>query len=387
MPEAPTQEDAIRGLEELREVFIDFPFARVKGALPGKDQPGREVPIAAILTILGRPAIRGACPGFLVDAPTPGSGKSMCNDAVCIITTGRGAPRGTFPSNDEELEKMMGACAVAARLVMGFDNVDKPFGGAPLDKYLSAIDTVDVRMLGRTEMPIMRWRGIMLASGNNFNIKGDTFRRVLKAMIETTEENPETRTGFKHSPLLPWVLQERPRLVRAALTMLRAYVLAVASGYKPEKLEQPMGGFEAWSDLVVQTIIFSGGQNVLGARPAKDSSRGIAHALLEGWTRLPKTHTSGITSREAIALLYPGGLRPSLEAEGKGNFDNLREAIEMATNSSADHLPHPRRLSNELRRFKGRLFGGMRLVGHEDGEDITRWNVEHVVATVAPLPS
>ena len=382
VPESPTQEDAIRALEELREVFVDFPFARVKGAAPGRDQPGREVPIAAILTILARPAIKGACPGFLIDAPTPGSGKSMCNDAACIIATGRAAPRGTFPSNDDELEKMMGACAVAARLVMGFDNVDKPFGGAPLDKYLSAIDTVDVRLLGRTEMPIMRWRGIMLASGNNFHIKGDTFRRVLKATIETAEENPETRTGFKHSPLLPWVTQERPRLVRAALTMLRAYVLAIASGtYKPEILQQPMGGFEAWSDIVVQTIIFSGGQNVLGARPAKDSSRGIAHAILEGWARLPKPHTDGITSREAIALLYPGGLRPSLEAESKGSFDNLREAIEMATNSSADHLPHPKRLSNELRRLKGRLFGGMRLMGYEDSEGIARWNVERVVVS------
>jgi hypothetical protein len=272
---------------------------------------------------------------------------------------------------------MMGACAVAGRLVMGFDNVDKPFGGAPIDKYLAAIDTVDVRILGRTEMPIMRWRGIMLASGNNFHIKGDTFRRVVKGTIETTEENPETRTGFKHYPLLPWVLQERPRLVRAALTVLRAYVLAVASGYPPADI-QPMGGFETWANLVVQAIIFAGGQNVLLARPTKDSSRGIAHTLLEGWGRLSKSYTDGVTSREAITLLYPGGLRPSLESDGKGSFDNLREAIEMVTNSSADHLPHPKKLSEALRKFKGRLFGGMRLMGLEDGEGITRWRVERV---------
>ena len=117
---------------------------------------------------------------------------------------------------------------------------------------------------------------------------------------------------------------------------------------------------------------------MLGARPAKDSSRGIAHALLEGWARLPKAHADGITAREAIALLYPGGLRPSLESENKGGFDALREAIEMATNSSADHLPHPKRLGNELRRLKGRLFGGMKLMGHEDGEGISRWSVETV---------
>ena len=374
VPDAPTQEDAIKALKELREVFIDFPFAHTKNP-PGEDQPGREVPIAAILTLLARPAIRGACPGFLFDAPTPGTGKSLCSDAVCMIATGRGAPRGTFPSNDDELEKMLGACAARGAMVVGFDNVDLQFGGAPLDKYIAAIDTVDVRILGRSEMPTMRWRGVVLASGNNFHVKGDTFRRVLRVRIETKEENPETRTGFKHDPLLPWVLEERPRLVRAALTMLRAYVSAVASGIYLPRTIQPMGGFEAWTNLVVQTIIFAGGQNVLGARPPKDSTRGVAHAILEGWGRLPKPHADGITAREALGLLYPGGLRSSLEMDGKGSFDTLREAIEMATNSSADHPPHPRRLGNELRRLKGRPFGGVRLVGHDDG-DISRWTVD-----------
>lgn len=379
--ENPTQEDAIKSLEELREVFVDFPFARVKGASPKENQPGREVPIAAILTILGRPAIKGACPGFLVDAPTPGSGKSMCNDAVCMIATGRSAPRGTFPSNDEELEKIMGAYAIAARLVVGFDNVDKPFGGGPLDKYLSAIDTVDVRVLGRSEMPVMRWRGILLASGNNFHVKGDTFRRVLKATIETAEENPETRTGFKHHPLLPWVLQERPRLVRAALTMLRAYVLAVASGaYKPEGI-QPMGGFEAWTDLVAQTIIFAGGQNVLGARPAKDSNRGLFLCLLTGWTRLqsqPLFTTDnkrlpfrGRTAREALEYLYPSS---GLAGPPVG-WEALKEAIETLTSSSAERPPHPRKFSDQLRNLKGRRFGGVRLINKEDRDGVSQWEV------------
>jgi Bifunctional DNA primase/polymerase, N-terminal len=401
VPDAPTQEDAIKGLEELREVFVDFPFAPIKGAGPGKDQPGREVPIAAILTILGRPAIKGACPGFLIDAPTPGSGKSMCNDAACMIATGRAAPRGTFPSNDEELEKMMGACAVAGRLVMGFDNVDKPFGGGPIDKYLAAIDTVDVRILGRTEMPIMRWRGIMLASGNNFHIKGDTFRRVLKAIIETNEENPETRTGFKHAPLLPWVLEERPRLVRAALTMLRAYVLAVASGaYKPVVIEQPMGGFEAWTHLVVQTIIFAGGQNVLGARPAKDSSRGLFLSLLTGWSRLQSQvilsadgkalPLRGRTAREALEYLYPSaGI-----AGPPAGWDALKEAIETLTSSSAERPPHPLKFANQLRNLKGRKFGGIRLVNVENRDGISEWEVVDsnnvmvvVSSTREPFPS
>ena len=380
VPEKPTQEDAIRALEELREVFVDFPFAAWKHARPGQDNPGREVPIAAILTLLARPAIRGACPGFLFDAPTPGTGKSLCGDAVCTIATGRPSPRGTYPSDEVEQEKILGACALRGRLVVGFDNVGRPFGGDPIDKYLTAIDTVDVRVLGRTDMPTMRWRGVMIASGNNFDIIGDTFRRVLKCRIEAREENPENRTGFKHDPLLTWILSERPRLLRAALTMLRAYIVAG----RPAMMNKPMGSFEPWSYLIVQTILYAGGQNVLNATPEGDSKRGVFSSLLVGWIRLQniplvdasngKSYLRGRTSREALEFLYPSS---GITSPPQG-FDDLKEAMEILTSSSSGRPPHPRKLADQLRRIKDRPFGQMRLLGKEDRDGIMQWEVTNL---------
>src|SRR5262249_36331762 len=67
-------------------------------------------------------------------------------------------------------------------------------------------------------------------------------------------EKPEERTDFTHNPLLPWVYAHRPRLAVAALTLVKAYF---ASGC-PSQGIKPMGSFEAWSDLVRQSLIWAG---------------------------------------------------------------------------------------------------------------------------------
>jgi hypothetical protein len=373
VPQSPTQEDAANALVDLREVFIDFPIPSLAG---------RVVPIAALLTILGRPAIRGAVPAFLFDAPTPGTGKSLCADAVCMIATGRPAPRGTFPHNEEELEKVLGSYALKGQLVVGFDNISpqRGFGGAPLDKCLTAVDTVDFRVLGRSEMPTVLWRGVVLGSGNNIRVIDDTVRRSFIARIISTLENPEERdtSKLKHHPLLPWVSQERRRLVVAALTMLRAFVVAGRprmDGYKPP------GSFEAWGDLVVQSILFAGGCNVLEARPGAAAGtggeRGAIVQLLSGWkTMQTKTGTSdGVTTREAITYLFPPPSYPPV-ASPEG-YEAMREAIETLTSSTSER-PNPKKLGEYLNRLKDRPFDNKLLKRSQDRTKIARWFVDTV---------
>ena len=78
--ERPTIEDATKARAELEEVFCDFPF----------DSPAsRAVPLAALLTLLARPAIAGCTPGFVKTANTRGSGKTLTADVVSLIATGR----------------------------------------------------------------------------------------------------------------------------------------------------------------------------------------------------------------------------------------------------------------------------------------------------------
>lgn len=254
MKQDPTQGDANAALLELNEVFADFPYAKESHA---------SVPIAALLTLLGRPAIEGACPAFLFDASTRGSGKTLQSDAISLIATGRTSAKMAYPMHDEELEKVLGAYALRGASLINFDNVNRLFGGGPLDRCLTAEDTVELRILGKSEIPTLRWRAVIVATGNNLALAGDTARRVLVARLESPLENPESREDFRHPDLLDWVRQEQVRLVYAGLSVLRAYFVAG----RPDVGIKPWGSFGPWSKLVAAAIVHAGGANPMDARP------------------------------------------------------------------------------------------------------------------------
>lgn len=354
---APTQAAAVHALAELCEVFVDFPFV---------NDAARMVPVALTLSLIVRPAVRGSVPAFLFDAPTAGTGKTLCADACCIIATGRGAPRGTFPVtnrgkvNVEELEKMLASDAACSKAIVGFDNVSGVFGGAPLDKVITAGgDTIDFRTLGKTESRRLPWPGIVVASGNNVAVLNDTVRRVLVCRIESDQERPEERKGFAHDPLLPWVEAQRPRLVGAALTLLRAFVVAG----RPDGGVEPLGSFDAWSNLIARAIVFAGGADVLKARARDDmtASDGRAElaAILEGWESL-QGDARGLTVKHALGALYPSSRRHGENPPDE--YDFMRAALEEVCESKPGVAPSVAQVAYWLRSVRGRLVNGRKLV-------------------------
>jgi hypothetical protein len=81
---------------------------------------------------------------------------------------------------------------------------------------------------------------MFFATGNNLRIAGDMTRRVLLCSIDSGEERPELR-AFTFNPL-QMAKDNRPKYLAAALTILRAYIVAG----KPVKL-RPLASFEQWS--------------------------------------------------------------------------------------------------------------------------------------------
>lgn len=362
VPEAPSQADANAALAELCEVWCDFPWA---------SDAARYVPIAALLTLLARPAIAGSCPAFVFDASTPGSGKTLCADAVAAIALGREAARMTWPPDEVELEKVLGAYALRGAALISFDNITSTFGGGPLDRVLTATDKVELRVLGKSEVPSLRWRSVIMASGNNIALGPDTTRRVLVARMEPNVERPEDRTSFKHPRLIEWVSQERPRLVRAALTILRAYV---GSG-RPEMSVAPWGSFEAWRALIASAIVFAGGPDVSGCRSRgegeHDPDTAALRTILLQW---PMLSSQGISAKGAVDVLYPvDRLRGNAPPDG---FNSLREAIEAMVHTMPGKPPSPNRLGHKLRHFRGRIVGSRRLNNRFDRNHTAIWLVE-----------
>src|SRR5256885_16831242 len=106
-----------------------------------------------------------------------------------------------------------------------------------------ALTTGEVRdrKLGASETIAATLRSVWAITGNNVQFRSDFGRRVVPIDLDPRVERPEQRS-FRRPDLLAYVEQHRTRLVTAALTVLRAYVVA---GHPPHGLT-PVGSYESW---------------------------------------------------------------------------------------------------------------------------------------------
>jgi len=354
----PTQAAAAEALALLADVFRDFPYV---------SPAARLVPVAALLTLLARPAIAGSIPGFVLEASTRGSGKTLQAHIVSLIAIGRFAAPATFPEEDEELEKILSGYALTGARLILLDNVTRPFGGAPLDKALTARGEIDMRVLGSSTIRTLPWQAVMFATGNNVVLPEDTRRRVLVSRLESALENPEDREDVRDLPA--YATGARRELVRAGLTVLRSF----ASHGRPHTGGARWGSFEEWSSLIPQAIVFAGGADVLAARPRGDAGDDDATATAALLERLPMLSASPLSAKQIIALLWPAD-----RGDAPDMHDPLREAIEQLCPPRYGSRPEAKTLGERLRRMSGRVIGGRRIVSRSSHSHAREWSVEVV---------
>ena len=121
-------------------------------------------------------------------------------------------------------------------------------------------------------------------AGNNLVIGGDLSARAIRIDIDPGLERPEAH-AFGFDPV--GLAQERhPQLVTAALTALRAYLLA---GTPWETKRQPWGGFERWDKLICGALLWLGYADPYEARERIITDDPIRSAnvdiLAEWWDR------------------------------------------------------------------------------------------------------
>ncbi len=193
---------------------------------PWLEPSDRAAAVAATLTLVGRAAIRGPVPAFAVRATAPASGKGLLADAITIVGTGRVAARMTTAGRDpDELRKRILAVALEGLPVVLIDDIQHPLGSEHLAAALTAEVWQD-RLLGISGTVAAPLRAVWLFTGNGLVFRGDLGRRVIPIDLEARVEFPEDRSGFQHVDLKAYVRERRPELVRAALTVLRAYHIA-----------------------------------------------------------------------------------------------------------------------------------------------------------------
>src|SRR5262249_12905807 len=137
--------------------------------------------------------------------------------------------------------------------------------------------------------------------------------------------------GFRHPDLLAWVREQRPRLVVAALTILRAYFVAG----RPDMGCKRWGSFEAWSRLVANCLVWLGMADPQNTRfeleEQGDRVRHARRALLFGWKKMQDACSlpddEGLTIGQVLRLLYPAPTREPRAPEAAWCAE-LRDTVE-----------------------------------------------------------
>ncbi len=358
---APSQSEAAHAAKTILDAVADFPFST---------EAHRSAWLSSVLTILSRFAFAGPSPLHLFDANVRGAGKSLLADVTAMITLGRSAARMAPSENEAEERKRITALALAGDPLILIDNVSGMLGSAPLDAALTGSTWVD-RLLGQNLTVSLPLVATWLATGNNVTLKGDTSRRSLHIRLDSPEEFPEQRDGFRHPRLLEWVSEKRPELVAAALKVLSGYFRAG----RPDQGLSPWGSFEGWSSLIRNAIVWAGQPDPGDTRQAlqtdADRDRELLERLLRGWTEAVTNVGRPISASEAITRLQAGG---------EGELSILRSAV-IELCSSPGQLPSPRVLGNRLKKFRGRVIQGQALRAAGKSKFGMTWAVQDVANT------
>ncbi len=368
VPERPTLDDAKTATKMLTELVKDFPF---------ENDAHRSGWLAALLTPLCRHAYRGVSPMFVVDANVRGVGKSKLCDMISIIICGRSMARQSESNDEAEEKKQITTILLSGVPMVLFDNLSKPLGSGHLDSLLTGEDWSD-RLFGTQNAVTIPNMCAWYSTGNNVALKGDMSRRVQHIRLVSDRENPEDRNDFASEDIIGDTRERRVELLGAALTLVRAFCLARAEpDFEPQKLPR-WGSFEEWSKIVRGAIVWVGepdpGLTRKDLQTFADSQTSALADFLAGWLQLDSIGL-GLTASEAVTKLEAEAFYEKGKKTGKHAL--LLSALGELMRTQ-DGLPSASALGYRLRALRGRVLGGLYLLGTSAAGGVMRWSVENV---------
>ena len=136
--------------------------------------------------------------------------------------------------------------------LIAIDNVKVPLEGDALCQLLSQ-ETRRIRVMGGHTSVTVPCVQMVTATGNNLTLKGDVVRRAILCRLDAEIDRPETRVIDQD--LITEVQERRREIVGYIITVMRAYALA---GSPAITRGMPLGGFELWSRMVRDALLWAG---------------------------------------------------------------------------------------------------------------------------------
>lgn len=240
-PRDPSRTELVDALRQLWRPFCAFKFAT---------EHDRGAMLAAVIGSLARPGLVLA-PGVLLDAPCPGSGKTLCAQAVGALVLGRRAPVTPFSGiDDAELKKVMVSNLLDGYDWLLLDNVVGLYDSAVMAAVLSS-GTLRDRVLGSNTMFDGNVRLNVFMTSNNASLSRDLTSRFIRIRIDSGVERPQT-LEFDFDPI-ERALSERLAIARAVCLVVQGFFAAGSP-----RLGKGDARFPEWSRLVRQCVLWCG---------------------------------------------------------------------------------------------------------------------------------
>lgn len=372
IPDKPSKEQAKAALERLWIPFAEFPFVTALD---------RAVFLAAILTSVVRAALPTA-PAIGLDAPVQSSGKTLAARCLGVLATGiePGILPHTASGSDEEMRKRLFAILRNGDRIVLLDNILGTFDSAAMAALLTS-ETYSDRVLGRSEVPSVPNRALVIFTGNNLSFSGDMARRVLVSRIDPQTDQPFARE-FKLNPV-QYCLEHRQQMVADALTLIRFYL---SSGVAPLGTGK-MGSFEMWDSWVRQTVLFVDKELALGvfgdimekviANQATEPEQEYLGQLMQAWDKVYGGTWQFLNDVISDCLATHSPHAQAITSDQKALAESMNDFIVSRKELTA------KALGKRLQHCKDRIVGGMRFEQSKVGKDASRWRI--FVLPVVPI--
>ena len=228
--------DVATAKKVIDEWLVDFSFA---------EDSDRINAIALFLLPFVRRMIKGPTPGHLVEASTAGSGKGLLTKILLLPSLGKPPEATAFSDSEDERRKAILAALLGGRPVLMIDNLKGKVDSPALEGVLTATMWQD-RQLGSSSTRYVANKATWVLTGNNAELSLDMARRCLRIRLDQGVERPYEQDikQFQHPDIEGYTIQNRGRLVSAAVALVRGWQAAPVPGVKT------LGSFEAWSEVI-----------------------------------------------------------------------------------------------------------------------------------------
>lgn len=349
VPVEPTASDVATAKARLDDIINDFPLVSAAD---------RAHAIALAIVPFVRELIDGPVPLHIVEAPCPGTGKTLLVEVVLHPSVGTRIGAIAEARDDDEWRKRLTARLREGCPITLIDNLSRPLDSGTVSAVLTARRWED-RLLGKSETIAVPVRTIFVCTANNPVLSMEVARRSIRIRLDPKIDRPWLRDGFRHPDLRTFVEQERPALIKALLILVQAWLRAG----RPKPAAKPLGSFEAWSSIVGGIVEFAGFENFLGNAlefyEAADSEGAIWRLFVTSWWETYQNRTVSAKDLFDIAVAIDGFYL------GRGSSERGQRTV----------------LGQSLRKHRDQIVGGFRIQEAGTYGNGAQWRLQQIASS------